>query len=575
MPELSQTPKVTIDGQTLSTALEDELIEVVVDLHLSLPDAFTLRFSDHGLDVADKLNAKIGSVVVIKAGALGDRPSAVLTMGEVTGFDASLDVDGRHFIVRGYDKSHRLQAGRKTTSFDDITDSALVQRMASAAGLTVGVIDSTTVTHKHVVQVNTSDWDFIRARAREIGYEAGMAEGKFYFRKPPTAVGRKPEIEFGQDLVEFRPRVSAAQQIKDVEVTSWDDQKKEAVTAKKSTNGGFVSLASSALAPKKMASQLGDAKEESTHRVLRSTPEAEGAASSLADEIASSHAEAEGVAIGDPLLKAGSVVKIKGVGSSFNGEWRLTRAEHRFSNGGYLTRFEVAGRQDRSLLGLASGAVAETPLVAGGTPIYGATVGVVSDSNDPLKQGRVKVQLPWLAADYATSWARVCYPGAGPERGFFNVPNVGDEVLVMFEHGDPRQPYIVGSLYNGKDKVPNDAVLDSGDGSVVKRTWVNTKKHSITLNDKAGEEGITITLNGDSHFFALKKDDDVVQVHSNGKTVVIGKKGIEITSDSGDVTIKGVNVKIEASAGLELKGATGKFDGGGSTEIKGGTIKLN
>lgn len=574
MPEISQTPVVTIDGQPLSTALEDELIEVVVDQHLSLPDMFTLRFSDHGLDVADKLRAKIGSEVTIKAGALGDRPSTVLTKGEVTGFDASLDVDGRHFIVRGYDKSHRLQAGRKTTSVDDITDSALVQRMASAAGLTIGMIEATTVTHKHLVRVNTTDWDFIRARAREIGYEAGMAEGKFFFRKPPAPLALK-ELEFGQDLVEFRPRVSGAQQIKDVEVTSWDDQKKQAVTAKKRTNAGFVSLAASALAPTRMANLLGDASEESTHRVLRSQPEADGAAGSLADEIASSHAEAEGVAIGDPALQAGSVVKIKGVGSSFNGEWRLTRAEHRFSSGGYVTRFDVAGRQDRSLLGLASGAVAETPLVAGGTPIYGASVGVVSDSNDPLKQGRVKVQLPWLADDYATSWARVCYPGAGPERGFYNVPNVGDEVLVMFEHGDPRQPYIIGNLYNGKDKVPNDAVLDSGDGSVVKRTWINTKKHSITLSDKQGEEGITITLNGDSHFFALKKDDDVVQVHSNGKTVVIGKKGIEITSDSGDITIKGVNVKIEASAGLELKGATGKFDGGASTEIKGGTIKLN
>ena len=95
------------------------------------------------------------------------------------------------------------------------------------------------------------------------------------------------------------------------------------------------------------------------------------------------------------------------------------------------------------------------------------------------------------------------------------------------------------------------------------------------LSDKSGEEGITITLDGDTHFFALKKQDDEVRVSSNGKTVIIGKKGIEITSDNGDVVIKGMNVKIEAQTGLELKGTTAKLEGSAQTEIKGGMIKLN
>ena len=575
MAALSQTPDITINGSPLTEVMLDNLVEVVVDVHLALPDAFTLRFSDSKLDVAENLRAHVGDAIVIKSGGLGDRPEKLLTKGEITGFDASLDVDGRYFVVRGYDKSHRLQGARKVASWEDVTDSDIVRRIVSAAGLDVGVITPTSTVHKHVVQMNVTDWDFIRARARANGFEAGVVDGKFNFGS--ASMSMPHEIEFGEELVEFRPRVSGAQLTTGVEVSSWDEQAKKRTEGKKmSAASEFVSLGESALAPKKLAGLLGAGEEKSARRVMRSQAEADTAAQSLVDELSSSHAEAEGVVVGDAALKAGTKVKIKGVGTSFAGEWRLTRAVHRFSPSGYFTQFEVAGTQDRSLLGLASGGGApESTLAGGGSPVYGVMIGLVSDNSDPLTQGRVKVKLPWLADDYASGWARVCFPGAGNERGFYNLPEVGDEVLVMFEQGDVNYPYVIGSLYNGKDKVPDDAVVDGGDGSVVTRTWTSAKKHKMFLSDKSGEEGITITLDGDTHFFALKKQDDEVRVSSNGKTVVIGKKGIEITSDNGDVVIKGMNVKIEAQTGLELKGTTAKLEGSAQTEIKGGMIKLN
>ena len=82
-------------------------------------------------------------------------------------------------------------------------------------------------------------------------------------------------------------------------------------------------------------------------------------------------------------------------------------------------------------------------------------VGQVSDAKDPQNSGRVRVKLPMLSDDYVSDWARTVYPGAGKDRGLVVVPEVGDEVLVAFEHGDMRRPYVLGGLFNGVDTPPS------------------------------------------------------------------------------------------------------------------------
>ena len=88
--------------------------------------------------------------------------------------------------------------------------------------------------------------------------------------------------------------------------------------------------------------------------------------------------------------------------------------------------------------------------------IYGVVVGIVTaNQGDPDGLGRVKVRFPWLASDAESAWARIATLMAGNKRGSFFLPEVEDEVLVAFEHGDLRYPYILGALWNGKDKPPD------------------------------------------------------------------------------------------------------------------------
>ena len=88
--------------------------------------------------------------------------------------------------------------------------------------------------------------------------------------------------------------------------------------------------------------------------------------------------------------------------------------------------------------------------------MYGAVIGLVSNVSDPDKLGRVKVRFPWLQDDSESPWARVVSFMAGPDRGAVFRPEVDDEVLVVFAHGDMRFPFVIGALWNGKDKMPSE-----------------------------------------------------------------------------------------------------------------------
>jgi uncharacterized protein involved in type VI secretion and phage assembly len=95
-------------------------------------------------------------------------------------------------------------------------------------------------------------------------------------------------------------------------------------------------------------------------------------------------------------------------------------------------------------------------------PLGGLAVGVVTDNNDPLQQGRVRVKYPWLSDDDASYWARVVALGAGKERGLQLLPEVNDEVLVGFELGNMEYPYVLGGLWNALDTLPEPGAISGG-----------------------------------------------------------------------------------------------------------------
>jgi uncharacterized protein involved in type VI secretion and phage assembly len=199
-----------------------------------------------------------------------------------------------------------------------------------------------------------------------------------------------------------------------------------------------------------------------------------------------------------------------------------------------------------------------------GSRIYGAVIGIVTNSKDPDKLGRVKLKFPWLSDSEESNWARVAAPMAGKERGFYCLPEVDDEVLVVFEHGDMRFPYVLGGLWNGKDKPP----LTNEDGKNHVRLIKSRSGHCIRLTDEDGKEKIEIED---------KTGKNKIMIDTASNTITISTdKDLNLNAEKGKISMKANNITLEAKTELELKSSSGaKLEAQATTVIKGAVVNIN
>jgi uncharacterized protein involved in type VI secretion and phage assembly len=297
---------------------------------------------------------------------------------------------------------------------------------------------------------------------------------------------------------------------------------------------------------------------------------ADGAASSAAEIISSAFAEADGITRGNPKLKAGSTVSVGVVGDHFEGQYTLSGARHVFGENGYRTHFVISGRQDRSLLGLASLGASSGHASAGGAPISGVVIAQVTDNNDPNDQARVKLKFPWLDDNYESDWARITQLGAGGNQsGAVWIPEKDDEVLVAFEFGDIRRPYVVGSLYNGQD-TPN---LGSGlfdNGKVKRRGFISRAGHKFVFfdDDDGNKKGIAFISSDGNLKISLNETNSEIHISSQGKIHVESQQDMIFESQANLNLKAGQGLKVEAGTNLDMKGGSGaKLDGGPQLEV--------
>jgi phage protein D/phage baseplate assembly protein gpV len=590
--QISNGPAVTIDGSPLPDDVEQLLVEAYVDDNRNLPDMFVLRFRDANRLVLSKAAVKIGSRVKIGALSADTHTPEPLISGEVTALEADVDATGTFTLIRGYDPSHRLFRGRHTEAYTQVTASDVAVKVARRAGLSLGKVDTTTTVFDHVSQGGVSDWHFLAGLAREIGYEVAVRDDKFEFCAPspagdaPAASGTAANplvLELGTDLLRFRSAVTSAEQVKEVQVRGWDIVQKQAIigTAPARTTSADLPGAN----PADLAHVFGDLTYVATDVPYRLQAEVDVAARAVAEQIAGAFAEFDGVARGNPKIRAGMAVSIDNIGPPFDGKYTVTTSRHHFDPiTGYVTHFAVTGRQERSLLGLTTGSdVPDSQLV-------GVVIAKVSDVNDPQGDGRVTLTYPWLSDDYVSDWARTVQPGAGKDRGAMVVPEVGDEVLVAFEQGDIRRPYVVGGLYNGVDtpKAGPTDIVDSGSGEINRRSFVSRRGHRLDFLDQSGKtEGVTIRTGDDKLQLLMDATGTKLTLHSDGTVLVEAKQGVTVDAASSTVELKGGNikltgqngvtidggggaVKVTAGSELSLTGMSAKLEGSAQAEVKGG-----
>jgi uncharacterized protein involved in type VI secretion and phage assembly len=208
------------------------------------------------------------------------------------------------------------------------------------------------------------------------------------------------------------------------------------------------------------------------------------------------------------------------------------------------------------------------PAMGGNGRVFGAVIALVTNNRDPEDLGRVRVRYPWLSETEESQWARVATFMAGPGRGGYFLPEVDDEVVVLFEHGDVRFPVVVGALWNGVDAAPRS----NADGGNDQRVITSRSGHELVFDDAAGAERVEVRTQG-GHSIVL---DDA----SGGERVVIEARGgsnrIEIDAVSGTVTLTGqTRLRLEAQA-IEIEaGTTMSLKAGATLELQGALVKIN
>jgi uncharacterized protein involved in type VI secretion and phage assembly len=557
---------IQINGTDIAPELAAQVVEVRVRDTLALPSSALVRLIDHRGEKVDDGAFDLGKELVIKVGAMSERSTAPVFKGEIVAFEPEFTEDGVFIAIRAYDKSHRLQRERKVRTFQDMSMTDIVRKLTNEAGLTGEVrVSGAAPTHKFFLQSGETDRELIARFERDYDCRFFMRDGRFVFSDADAVDGDQVTLKMSQELTNFRPRVSAVQQVRQVQVSGWDPQAKQEVTGR-ATNG----VATSAIGlTRNSVADVFEGDVLVADKTVESTQEADAAATSILNRRADAYVEAEGACLGNPKVMAGTKLRIEGVGTKLSGTYIASSVTHLHKGAkGYRTTFTISGRSERGLLDLV-----QPPE----RPKWGAhaVVGLVTNVNDPDKLGRVKVKYPALVgADGAgglpaeSFWARIATLAASHNRGVLMLPEVNDEVVVVFENGDTRRPLIVGSVFNGTDK-PGDDLLQSNDGSFAlvsnQKSFVHTKRDMTFKSD----ENMIIEVTKDQ----TEKADGNYK-HEAGSMAAL-KAGTSYTIEAGSsMTIKGATISVEAHGSLKLKGATVDIESSGPATFKGAMVDI-
>lgn len=565
----------------------NDFLDCTLENSLHLPDACTLRLHDAAFKWLDAATFREGVKVEVFGGEESMAELLPLFNGEVASLELDLAAHGVPTLsVRCFDRSHRLHRGRHQRSFVQMKDSDIVCKVGAEAGFNVQA-DATTQVHDWVFQNNQTNWEFLSERAERAGYRLFVqGERDLIFRKIEKNDGEPISLDWGKNLRSFRPRVSASPQVSEVVVRGWNPKTKEAIVGKREVPAGTPNVGESATGGQVGTQAFGAAKMLIADRPVHTQVEADDLARSICDEIGGGFLEADGLCYGQPRLRPGMTVKIANIGQRFSGQYAVTSTTHTYSpSEGYATIFSVNGKKADTLLALIQQGDNNRAALGGNI-----VVGIVTDNRDPQNQGRVKVKYPWLTEDHSSDWARQAAPMAGNGRGFYFLPEVDDEVLVCFEHGDIRRPYVVGALWNGKD-APVEGNDQAVSGGKVNRRSLKTRiGHTLLLDDTDGKGEMNLTT-ASGHVVTLddankrilaktKSGHQVLLDDAADKIVVADKTGAnKITIATGDnsVSVECLgDFSVNAKGRVSLQGMAGvDVNTPAIMTLQGSLVKIN
>jgi phage protein D len=339
MPPAQQSAFSTdFDVKIGGSDIEDgDVLSFIVERDLNQPDMAVLTLRND----ADKhtLARRPGEEVEVKAGGANEgAPKAVLFKGEIVGIEPSYKAQGESkVIIRCFNKMHRMHRGKKSKTYQKMTDKDVVSSLVGTYGLTAEAGSSPSIKYDHLYQHNQSDLEFVRVRAARLGFSVWCEDTKLYFDAPKLDVDSGIELKIDEasehHLKSFHVRLSTSNVLSKVTVRGWDPTKKKEIV-------GDAAPTSTPLGGKTAAAGAGDLGKAETFRVdhpIFSIDEAKAIAKAMLSENNLSYITGEAECRGHGAYKPAIVVKITcdstNADNRFNGKYLVTGVTHRYTHG--------------------------------------------------------------------------------------------------------------------------------------------------------------------------------------------------------------------------------------------------
>ena len=533
-------------------------------------------------NISENSKKWLGESIVVKAA------NTPIFVGVVT--NVQLHREGSDFgciIVSGYSATYRMETAHSCFSWNDRTIGDVVKKLCEQAKVQLELNPAFKETKDFICQYEESDFDFIRRLAHQYQEWMYFDGTKLIFGKP-RKLADPIRLEYGTTLSSLDIGLQTLARSEQVfSYHSGADREMQRMTPD-------LAYGHDKLAGEAFRASLGmfskPARQHALPRISNETELVNYMGRKQAAETAETHyitAESQ-----VPTLRVGSVVslyssfleRVGNLSEESLGDFIIIEITHEVSQGSYYkNRFKAIPATIKAM---------PSPKVR--MPLAETQMATVLSNADPQGKGRVRVRMNWQTDGMQTGWVRVMTPDGGSSsdvksnRGFVFIPEVGDQVLLGFRHGDPARPYVMGSLFNGTTgggggQGNNCKSLTTKSGSSLK---LDDSAGSVTLHDKGGvsmnfdgggnqtlatKASATTTVGKDASVLRMDKDGNIVLRADTQITFEIDKSKIIITKDK--ITLESSEIEVNGTTSATVNSPSINMQGG-TTNITSTTINL-
>jgi phage baseplate assembly protein V len=491
---------IQINGTALSANAESAFEKLRVQHRLSQPSLCELSFLVGCDPVPDLYSLRVGSVVKLALPEI----QAALFQGDVTAVEHIYEPSrGVTIRVRCYDRLHRLRKRQPVRVHVQVTPSELARELTADLGISVNTAEDGPLSQR-LIQYRQSDFELLADLCRRSGLYLSL-RGDVLHLLTLEGLGSPIDLKLGTSLFDAHLEVNADTSCRSILAKGWDASRVEAHESRVAVSRVGRNVPTEA--PPDRFDASGEA--TLTGEALPDDLHAQAFAQGELDARSAREVVFWGVADGNVNLLPGSPIQVSGIAECFTGQYILTSVDHHINRRtGFVSEISTL-----------------PPYFDKPNDAAAILWGTITGVNDPEKLGRVRASLP-AVGNVETDWMGVMAAGAGASKGFVILPDVGDQVLVLFIGGDPSQAIVLGGLYGTSG--PDDFGVE---GTSVKRYFIGTSGGQKIKFDDTGQ-CIRLENNGGS-FIDLSSEKFFLhstvplEIAAPGCEVVITGKSID------------------------------------------------